>query len=165
MQEHTQESLGRIRSLLASAFQQMCPHGRLSMMPSENCETGRPGRWPMTLYLERAPDIDGWVLPLQITAMRTIAALQANHCIAGSIGEIGVHHGRVSKRGADDRSKVSQLDDVLTMRSSFTCCRHWPNEQSKKWRLMFLSTRQATNLCPASSVCDYQILIPMAAGA
>eukprot|EP00887_Chlorella_sp_A99_P006815 scaffold2.g6815.t1 len=54
----------------------------------------KPNPVVMTTYLERMPDIGGWVVPLQLTAVRTIEAVQRNHCVVGSVGEIGVHHGK-----------------------------------------------------------------------
>lgn len=72
----------------------MCQQGRLEMMPSTSCNSDRPDRHQLMVYLERAPQIDGWVVPLQLTVVRTIDSLQIDHCITGSVGEIGVHHGR-----------------------------------------------------------------------
>jgi hypothetical protein len=39
--------------------------------------------------------VDGWFTPLDATLLAEVAALQARSGVTGSVGEIGVHHGRM----------------------------------------------------------------------
>src|SRR3546814_10878493 len=57
--------------------------------------TGEDMQTDETYVRQGLKRVDGWLFPYSVDFIRSLAALQRDTGIAGSVGEIGVHHGKL----------------------------------------------------------------------
>src|SRR3546814_9689943 len=102
--------------------------------------TGEDMQTDETYVRQGLKRVDGWLVPYSVDFIRSLAALQRDTGIAGSVGEIGVHHGKLFIPLARSDEHTSELQSLMRLSYAVFCL------QKKKNPLKTIETYATPNL-------------------